>query len=45
VVSELPGLNHLFQKSKTGTPSEYGEIEETVSTLALDKIAGWILKQ
>ena len=44
-VDELPGLNHLFQTAKTGSPSEYGQIEETISPLALDKIATWILKQ
>jgi pimeloyl-ACP methyl ester carboxylesterase len=44
-VDELPGLNHLFQTAKTGAPSEYGEIEETISPLAMDKMAGWILKQ
>ena len=26
---ELPGLNHLFQESQTGVPSEYGTIEQT----------------
>jgi fermentation-respiration switch protein FrsA (DUF1100 family) len=44
-VDELPGLNHLFQDAKTGSPSEYGQIEETMSPVALDKIASWILKQ
>ena len=44
-VDELPGLNHLFQTAKTGSPADYGEIEETISPLALDKIATWILKQ
>jgi pimeloyl-ACP methyl ester carboxylesterase len=44
-VDELPGLNHLFQTAKIGAPSEYGEIEETISPLALDKMATWILKQ
>jgi hypothetical protein len=44
-VDELPGLNHLFQTAKTGSPSEYGQIEETMSPVALDKIASWILKQ
>jgi pimeloyl-ACP methyl ester carboxylesterase len=43
-VDELPGLNHLFQDAKTGSPSEYGQIEETISPPALDKIATWILK-
>ena len=44
-VVELPGLNHLFQTAKTGSPNEYAQISETISPLALDKIAGWILKQ
>jgi fermentation-respiration switch protein FrsA (DUF1100 family) len=44
-VDELPGLNHLFQTAKTGSPSEYADIEETISPVALEKIAGWILKQ
>ena len=44
-VDELPGLNHLFQTAKTGSPSEYAQIEETMSPVALDKIASWILKQ
>lgn len=41
-VEELPGLNHLFQTAKTGAPSEYGQIEETMSPVALDRIARWI---
>ena len=44
-IDELPGLNHLFQKAKTGAPAEYAEIEETMSPVALDKMAGWIGKQ
>jgi uncharacterized protein len=44
-VDELPGLNHLFQPAKTGAPSEYGEIELTISPVALEKIASWILNQ
>jgi hypothetical protein len=43
-VDELPGLNHLFQPATTGSPSEYGQIEETMSPVALEKISGWILK-
>ena len=42
-IDELPGLNHLFQTAKTGSPSEYGEIEETMSPAAMEKIASWIL--
>ena len=41
-VKELPGLNHLFQECKTGLPAEYGEIEQTVSPLALETMTGWI---
>jgi uncharacterized protein len=44
-VDELPGLNHLFQTAKTGAPSEYAEIEETMSPLAMEKIASWILQR
>ena len=45
VVQELPGLNHLFQTAKTGSPAEYAQIEETMSPLALDTITRWILKR
>ncbi|MGO9336025.1 MAG: alpha/beta hydrolase family protein [Terracidiphilus sp.] len=44
-VDELPGLNHLFQDAKTGSPAEYSQIEETMSPIALEKIASWILQQ
>jgi len=43
-VDELPGLNHLFQDAKTGGIGEYSEIEETMSPVAMDKVASWILK-
>jgi hypothetical protein len=39
----LPGLNHLFQESETGLPSEYGEIEETFSPDVLKIMTDWIL--
>lgn len=39
---ELPGLNHLFQAAKTGSPNEYATIEETFSPTALAMIADWI---
>jgi len=42
---ELPGLNHLFQASATGTPAEYGEIEETINPAALTEILTWIKQQ
>lgn len=41
-IKKIPGLNHLFQASKTGAPSEYGEIEETFSAEALRIIKDWI---
>jgi uncharacterized protein len=41
-VKELPGLNHLFQTAETGSPVEYGKIEETMSPLALDTITKWL---
>ena len=41
-IKELTGLNHLFQESKTGSPTEYAEIEQTISPLALETIANWI---
>jgi uncharacterized protein len=44
-IDELPGLNHLFQTAKTGSPMEYAQIEETMSPVALEKISSWILKQ
>ena len=44
-INEMPGLNHLFQTAKTGSPTEYAQIEETISPVALDKVATWILKQ
>jgi hypothetical protein len=44
-IDEMPGLNHLFQSAKTGAPSEYIEIEETMSPAVLEKIANWVMKQ
>jgi pimeloyl-ACP methyl ester carboxylesterase len=43
-VKELPRLNHLFQTSGTGSPAEYGRIEETISPAALELIGDWILR-
>ncbi len=42
--TELPGLNHLFQHAPTGSPSEYGGIEETMAPEALDAVSNWVLK-
>ena len=41
---ELPGLNHLFQHAPTGSPTEYGGIQETFAPEALTFISDWILK-
>jgi uncharacterized protein len=42
-IKEMPCLNHLFQVAKTGSPSEYATIEETISPAALKTIGDWIL--
>lgn len=39
---KYPGLNHLFQHAGTGLPTEYGQIEETISTEVLEDITSWI---
>ncbi|MBP8959615.1 MAG: alpha/beta hydrolase [Bacteroidales bacterium] len=39
---KLPGLNHLFQHCSTGLPSEYAQIEETISPEVLELICEWI---
>jgi len=41
---ELPDLNHLFQHAKSGSPNEYGGIEETMAPAVIDEVSGWILK-
>lgn len=41
----MPGLNHLFQTATTGSPNEYGQIEETFNPAALRIIADWIQKR
>jgi len=42
---KLPGLNHLFQTSLNGSPSEYAKIEETIAPAALQLIGDWILER
>jgi len=41
---ELAGLNHLFQHAPTGSPMEYGGIQETFAPEVLTAISDWILK-
>jgi pimeloyl-ACP methyl ester carboxylesterase len=43
-VDKLPRLNHLFQTSETGSPSEYSRIDETIAPIALETISNWILR-
>jgi hypothetical protein len=42
-IVKLPKLNHLFQTSQTGAPSEYAKIEETIAPSALQIIGDWIV--
>ena len=44
LVKELPSLNHLFQTSTTGLPSNYAQISETMAPAALKTISDWILE-
>jgi len=41
-IHRLDGLNHLFQHAKTGAPSEYATIEETIAPEVLELISGWV---
>jgi pimeloyl-ACP methyl ester carboxylesterase len=43
-ITQLPGLNHLFQHCPTGSPTEYGAIEETMAPEALTAVSDWVLK-
>lgn len=44
LTQEIPHVNHLFQTADTGLISEYGKIEETISTGVLELIGSWIQK-
>jgi hypothetical protein len=44
MVTELPGLNHLFQKCRTCAVSEYSQLEETFSPAALVILGDWIVR-
>lgn len=43
-IVEVPGVNHLFQTAKTGSPNEYAQIEESFSPKVLELMKNWILK-
>ncbi len=42
-IKSFPKLNHLFQTCKTGAPTEYAKIEETINPEVLKTIGDWIL--
>jgi len=42
-IKEYKGLNHLFQKTETGAPSEYASLEETFSEEVMEDVGKWIL--
>ncbi len=44
-INLLPKLNHLFQESETGSPSEYAQTEQTFSPVALKEVSDWIIQQ
>ncbi len=44
-IVNFEGLNHLFQPAKSGLPSEYNKISETISPKVLELITSWILEQ
>jgi len=41
-VMEMENLNHLFQESETGLPTEYAKIEQTFSPEVLKLMADWL---
>jgi pimeloyl-ACP methyl ester carboxylesterase len=43
-VTELAGLNHLFQKCNLCTVAEYGTLEETFSPAALEALGDWLAR-
>ena len=38
----VEGVNHLFQHCKTGMPTEYQNIEETIAPEVLEKMVYWL---
>lgn len=44
-IKSLPGLNHLFQTAKSGSPYEYDQLEEIISPGTLDLILEWLNSQ
>lgn len=44
-VITLSGLNHLFQKARSGSPLEYVQIDETINQEVLRIILAWLERQ
>ncbi len=44
-VQVVPGVNHLFQTARTGSPAEYGMIRETIAPAVLESMTRWIREQ
>ncbi len=41
-VKTIPGVNHLFQTSESGSPTEYGKLEEIISPGVLQLMLDWM---
>ena len=41
----LPGLNHLFQPTETGSPVEYGTLQTSFDPAMMELVADWILRR
>jgi pimeloyl-ACP methyl ester carboxylesterase len=44
-IRRMPGLNHLFQKAQTGSPSEYATLSDSFDAGAIDVIRDWIVRR
>jgi hypothetical protein len=41
----IEGANHLFQLAESGSPEEYGTLEQTLMPEFLDTVTAWILER
>jgi pimeloyl-ACP methyl ester carboxylesterase len=44
-VVTLPDANHLFQSAETGSPNEYGSLEQSFTPDFLPLVVGWVTEQ
>ena len=44
-VHAVPGLNHLLQEARSGAPSEFARIEQTIAPSALRLVGDWIVER